>query len=254
MSWELIQQKAKQQVDECILIAKNIILQKYGKTFKEIYHIIDPSIAALYCAHESKGKPWVKTSYPEIGLFMLTGKYKLDDEIGRFNVFPLDPKSNIWGAQKSFEEGIRVVGNHLTNAGYNEFRKLFIGDQITLLLLPRAIGYGCTKTLLKRSFKAKFKNRPIIAITEYLSKDPNVTCGVQESDVVKLRFLWCSTMILRADEVGISEPLKEKELKSVVRRPDDIIALPEDWYTNTRSYILAAKRKGYQETGSWWEE
>jgi len=108
--------------------------------------------------------------------------------------------------------------------------------------------------LLRKSFKPKFKNRPIIAIIEYLSKDPEITCGVQESDVVKLRFLWCSTMVLRSEEIGISSPLKEKELKPVARRPSDIVPLPEDWYENTRSYILAAKRKGYQETGSWWEE
>jgi len=254
MSWSDVQQQAKKQVDECIENAKKVVLVKHGKTLRELDAIIDPAIMAEYIWHESFDKPYAETKYPEFGQTCLTGKYKLDDEIGRFNVFPLDPKSNIWGAQKSFEEGIRVVGNHLTNAGYNEFRKLFIGDQITLLLLPRAIGYGCTKTLLKRSFKAKFKSRPIIAITEYLSKDPNITCGVQESDVVKLRFLWCSTMVLRAEEVGISEPLREKELKSVIRRPDNIVPLPEDWYTNTRSYISAAKRKGYQETGSWWEE
>lgn len=254
MSWSDVQQQAKEQVDECIKGAKEVVLVKHGKTLRELDTIIDPSIAALYIYHESNGKPWVKTNYPEYGLMCATGKHKLDDEIGRYNFFPLHPKSNIWGCQKSFEEGINVVGKHLVNANFSEFRKLFIGDQITLLLLPRAIGYGCTKTLLKKSFKSKFKNRPIIAITEYLSKDPEITCGVQESDIVKLRFLWCSTMVLRAEEVGISEPLKEKELKPVVRRPSDIVPLPQDWYENTRSYILAAKRKGYQETGSWWEE
>jgi hypothetical protein len=252
MSWKEMQKQAKEQVDDCIVGAKEVVLVKYGKTLREFCSIIDPAILALYVWHESNGKPFAKTLYPEWGLACLTGKFKLDDEIGRFNVFPFDPKSNIWAAQKSFEEGISPIGKHLTNAGFSDFNKLFIGDKITLLLLPRAIGYGCTKMLLRKSFAPKFKNRPIIAITEFISKDPEIKCGVQESDVVKLRFLWCSTIVLRSEEVGISSPLKEKELKSVCRRPSDLISLPSDFYDNSRSYAIAASRKGYCETGSWW--
>jgi hypothetical protein len=249
MLWDEIIEKGKTQVDDCIKHSVEV-LECYGSILKRFPFPIHPSILALYIWHESNNKRWSLTNLPEFGLAMATCKYKIDDEVGRLNFNPADPVSHLWGIQQSFYEGVPVISRHLKNNGYIDFYDLSIPDQIVLLLAPRIYGYGCLKQLLKKSFTNKFARRPILAITEMLSDDDNkMGCGVQSSDVVKLRWSWGTTIVLRAEEVGIGNPF-DKLQPPIVRTPD-ILPVPKDLYDNIKKYSRKAKQEGKLCAGSY---
>lgn len=257
MSWVLMQQKAKEQVDDCIKISK-IVHRCYPKTFDMWNSPIHKSVSLLYWTHESGiekrdgvfvPKPWVMTNYPEIGGMALTAQSGRDDEVSRMNVYPFHPYSCVYAAQKSFEENIKLVSKYLINAGFNSFENLFVGDQISLILLPRAIGCGTTRVLLKKSFEDRFKKRPIIAIVKFLEKESTNTDsydGQQNTDVVRLRVLWCCTMPLRAHELGLGEPLDTKRLESAKNRNSEVQAKPVDLYDRIDFYYEKEKKAGCQ--------
>jgi hypothetical protein len=249
MKWDEIIVQAKKSVDECIENSHKV-LDCYGPILKRFPYPIHPSILALYIWHESNNQRWALTKYPEFGLAMATCKYKIDDEVSRHNFDPADSVSHLWGIQQSFAEGIPVVSRHLVNYGYVSLSSLSVPDQIVLLLAPRIYGYGCLKQLLKKSFTNKYARRPIIAITEMLSNDDNkVKCGVQSSDVVKLRWAWGTTMVLRAEEVGIGNPF-DKLQPPIVRTPD-ILPVPRGFYDDIEGFARKAKREGAKCAGSW---
>lgn len=254
-NYELMQQKAKEQLDDCLKVAPTIY-KCYPSVFDTWDCPIPKSVALLYAAHEmglakinGKWVPklWVKTYYPEYSIMNLTGQKGRDDEIGRFDVYPYHAYSNVWAGQMSFQENIKMVNKYLRDAGYIAFENLFVGDQISLILFPRAIGCGTTRVLLKKSFDQRFAQRPIIAISEFLKKtstDTNSYDGAQSTEVVRLRTLWCSTMPLRAHELAIDNPLSELILKPAKPRDDKVLPLPVDFYTRTDYYYNKARKLG----------
>jgi hypothetical protein len=251
---------AKKQVDDCIETAQEVVLVRYGASLREFPTPIPPPVLALYIAHESAGVRWTTTGYPEFGLAQLTGKQG-DNEVQRFGIHPFDPRSHVWAAQEAFCEGEPTIdgggpriSKYLEKYGYAKYADLPVQDQITLLLLPRAVGYGCTRALLREAapYWKGSKSRPILAIYNLLAQpdvDTDSYDGVQSTDVVQLRFLWCATMVLRASEVGIGG--LPKRLLPPVERPSGLVALPADFFANYESYKKRAKAEGPKPTGSW---
>jgi hypothetical protein len=250
MSWETMRAKAIQQVADCIVLAQNVVLKSYGATYYEFKDGFPASVEALYAAHESAGVRWVRTNYPEYGLHQLTGKVG-DNEISTLNVQPFDARSNIWASQQAFWKMQPLVAKALADNGYLIWECQPVAEQITLMLLPRAVGIGCTRGLLKQG--ALFRCAPTVAMQLYLESptaDTTPFDGAQTTDVVRLRFSWCQLMVQRSQAVGIG-PLPGALVKPSAARPAGLVTLPRYFVRDNDYYYAKAKAEGPKPTGPW---
>lgn len=250
MSWETMRAKAAQQVTDCIALARNVVLPRYGATYYAFRDGFPAAVEALYAAHESGGVRWTRTSYPEYGLHQLTGKSG-DNEIAVFDVQPYDARSNIWAAQQAFWRLQPMVAKALTDNGYVAWEYQPVAEQVTLLLLPRAVGIGCVRGLLKAG--ALYRAAPTVAMQLYLERsdaDTSSYSGAQSTDLVRLRFSWCQMMVQQSQAVGIG-PLPATLVKPPTTRPSGLVPLPRDFVTNNNYYWSKAKAEGPQPTGPW---
>lgn len=265
MSWQKIVDKANAQVDQCVILAKKYVLPWWGVTLHEFATPIPESVHALYVAHESAMKykldgklvfapaRFLLTNYPEIGPDNLTAK-KGDDEVRRWKKHPYNIRSHFWAAQQSFWEGKAWLKPILVKCELPQFERLSTVDQLALLLLPRAIGLGCTRGLLRKQMNITgcgLMNR-IETWLRNPKADTTPFDGAQTTDVVRLRFLWCTKMICRAVEVGLGPlPSWNPGLQPPVADPGDLVPLPKDFHVNMKAYSRAARNQGPTPTGSW---
>lgn len=260
MTWDQIVKKANAQVEECIILAQKYVLPWWGKTLREFYSPIPPSVHALYIAHECSMKyrldgklvfapgRHLLTNYPEVGPDNLTAK-KGDDEVRRWGKHPYDIRSHFWAAQQSFWEGKAWIEPILAKYGFPSFDTLYTQDELLLLLLPRAIGLGCTRGLL---CKAKLETQQDLRGIGVWLAGPNADTtpfdGSQTTDVVRLRYLWCRAMISQAWRLGIG---CLGTCAAPVLDPGNLLSLPKDFHANMKAYSRAAKNQGSTPTGSW---
>lgn len=263
--WSSALAKAMDQVDWSVSIAKKYVLKWYGVSEAEFPDPIPPAVGALYTAHESsmkwtyQGKKifaparFLLTNYPEASLKNLTCK-KGDDEVGRLNVHPYDVRSHHWASQHAFWEGRSYINPKLQQYGFVEFDGLSVYDQLSLLLLQRAVGIGCTRGLLRMASKETGRSiyHPVEGMEAWLSRsgaDTTPFDGAQITEVVQLRFAWCTRMILRSPEVGIG--CLPMALKPPPSRPEGILPMPRDFPKNMKAYSRAARNQGPKPTGPW---
>lgn len=263
MSWDTQAAKATKQVNSCVQNAKTFLLPTYGFSFYAFPIPVHPAVAMLYCAHESgrwnkklkrwECLRWVKTYYPEIGLLQLTMRAG-DNEVGRWGINPLDPLSHVWAAQEAFAEGVDLTKKWLDQYGYKPFLQLSALHATGLLLLVRSVGIGCTRGLLKMGARTALDPiRPFHGMAAWLRRDDADTTpfdGSQDTELVRLRFLWCWQCVMRAAEVGIGAVGNEVELPDAPR-PPGLLDLPRDFQRNVDQYIARAKREGFKPTGPW---
>jgi hypothetical protein len=249
MSWEAMKKRAAKQVADTLVVSQRV-LQNYGATLCEFECGIPPSVLSTYIAHESGGQRWTRTEYPEFGLAQLTGR-KGDNEVTRYKVHPYHPRSHIWAAQQAFWAMYSLVNRRLRESGYMELAYQAVADQVSLLILPRAIGIGCLRGLLKKSVPLKMT--PIPGIRAWLgqpSADTSAFDGQQGTDLVRLRYLWCTGMVARTQEVGLG-PLPNGLVAPDTSRPTDLVPLPSDFFTRNDYYTARAKQEGPTPTGPW---
>lgn len=265
MSWSTAVTKATKQVDQCLVLAARYVLPWWGMSEAEFPCPIPPAVGALYTAHESATK-WryqgklifaparhVLTNYPEASLKNLTCKVG-DNEVERFNVHPFHVRSHHWAAQKAFWEGRTYVNPKLQQYGFVEFDGLAVYDQIVLLLLQRAVGIGCTRGLLRKASQEPGHTdyQPVKYMEQWLKQpdaDTTPFDGAQTTETVRLRFAWCSMMVVRARELEIGDlPVA---LKPPLPRPEGILPMPRDFQKNMKAYARAARNQGPMPTGPW---
>lgn len=271
MSWTTMLAKANAQIGDCVLLATKYVLPWWGATMAEWPTPIFGSVHALYAAHECSKKyrlggkivfapaRHVLTNYPECGPDNLTAR-KGDDEVGRFGVHPYQIRSHFWAAQQAFWEGKAFVDPLLTKYGFCPFGQLAAYDQLSLLLLPRAVGIGCVRGLFRKA-AAYLKGRPAdhtyrllpVSMMEQwlLRPDADTTPfdGSQTTEVVRLRFAWCTRIVLRSREVGIGDlPLT---VLPPPPDPGDLVPLPKDFHARMAWYSQQARREGPTPTGPW---
>jgi hypothetical protein len=271
MSWTTALAKANAQIDDCVLLATKYVLPWWGATMHEFGTPIFGGVHALYAAHECAKKyrldgkivfapaRHVLTNYPEASICNLTCR-KGDDEVGRWNVQPYHVRSHLWAAQQAFWEGKAWVEPLLAKYGFVPFDQLAVYDQLSLLLLPRAVGIGCTKGLLRKAGDAvrrlpkehTYRILPVSRAELWLQR-PNADTtpfdGSQTTEVVRLRFAWCTRIVLRQGELGLGDlPLS---LKPPVARPPDLVPMPKDFRANMKAYSNRARREGPTPTGPW---
>lgn len=263
MSWQTAGAKATRQIDDCLKIVKTFLMPTYGFSFHVFPVPVHPAVAMLYAAHESgvwnkklkrwECLRWVKTNYPEIGLLQLTMK-RGDNEVATWGIHPLDPHSHIWAAQESFAEGVDLTKKVLAQYGYKPFLQLSALHATALLLLVRSVGCGCTRGLLKMGARTAMDSyRPFHAMAAWLKRDDADTTpfdGAQDTETVRLRFLWCWQCCTRAPEIGIGHIGEYVDLPDAPR-PSGLMDLPADFQRNVATYIAAAKREGFKPTGPW---
>jgi len=266
MSWETMRVKATKQVDDCITLAKRYVLPWYGVSEAEFPCPIPPAVGALYTAHESsakwryKGKlifapaRYILTNYPEASLKNLTCKVG-DNEVSRWNVHPYDVRSHHWAAQQAFWEGRKYISPYLDKYGFVEFDGLSVYDQIVLLLLQRAVGIGCTRGLLRKASlePGHTDYQPVKYMGVWLQRpgaDTTPFDGAQTTDMVRLRYIWCSEMVLRSKELGIGD-LPKALLPPLPRPATGIVPMPRDFMANMKAYSRAARNQGPMPTGPW---
>jgi hypothetical protein len=265
MTFEAMVGKANEQVDWCLKLATRYVLPWWGKTLAEFLAPIPPSVMALYAAHESAMKyklngtqvfapaRHVLTNYPEAGPCNLTCRQG-DNEVSRLRVHPYEVRSHFWAAQQAFWEGHGYINPKLTQCGFVMFDGLSVYDQLSLLLLQRAVGIGCTRGLLRKASLEPGRSDylPVEAMETWLKRpgaDTTPFDGSQTTEVVRLRFAWCTRMVLRSKELGIGDlPVT---LKPPAARPTDIIPMPKDFMANMKMYSAQARRQGPMPTGPW---
>ena len=266
MGWTEQLAAASKQVDQCVLLAKKYVLPWWGKTLHEWNTPICEALAALYAAHECSEKwrykgvmifapaRFLLTRYTENGPQNLTSQKGGDDEVGRLGKHPYNVRAHFWMAQHAFWEGKVFIDPLLTKYGFAPFDHLAVYDQLSLLLLPRAIGIGCTRGLLhKASQMPQVHALQPVNNMEYWLRLPNADTtpfdGSQTTDVVMLRFAAMTRLILRVGEVGVG-PLPLTVLPPAAD-PGDLAPLPKDFYANMQAYSDQAKREGPMPTGPW---
>lgn len=263
MSWATQAARATKQIDDCLQNVQTFVLPTYGLSFQTFPQPVHPATAMLYCAHESgvwnkklkrwECLRWCTTLYPEIGLLQLTMRQG-DNEVARCGVNPLDPHSHIWAAQKSFAEGIDLVAGCLKSCGYESFVRLSALHATALLLLIRSAGVGCTRGLLRAGARTALDPiRPFHSMAAWLQRaeaDTTPFDGSQDTELVRLRFLWCWQCVARAAEVGVGSIGSLIGL-SVSALPTGLVTLPTDFFKNVDSYVTQAKREGFCPTGPW---
>lgn len=271
MSWTTMLAKANAQIDDCVLLATRYVLPWWGATMAEWPTPIFGSVHALYAAHESAKKyrlggkvvfapaRFLTTNYPEISIDNLTAR-KGDDEVRRFGKHPYDVRSHFWAAQQAFWEGKAFVDPLLTKYGFAPFDQLAVYDQLSLLLLPRAVGIGCVRGLIRKAatylkgLPAEHTYRLLpVSRAEFWLQRPNADTtpfdGSQTTEVVRLRFAWCTRIVLRSREVNLGDlPLM---LKPPLPDPGNLVPLPKDFHARMAFYSRQARREGPMPTGPW---
>ncbi len=270
MSWQTALDKAHGQIDWCVALALKYTLPWWGTTFREWPSPIYPSLHALYATHECAMKyrldgklvfvpaRHVLTNYPEIGPDNLTAKPG-DNEVKRFGKHTYHVRSHFWAGQQSFWEGKAWVDPQLAKYGFAKFDDLSAFSQFSLLLLPRAIGIGCTRGILRKASLAipAFTDKrlqPVEAMERWLAlpaADTTPFDGTQTTETVRLRFAWCTRLVLRSKELGIdSMPLAAEP---PLTDPGDLVPLPADFFQPGRmkAYQRMARNQGPTPTGSW---
>jgi len=273
MSWETMLRKAHDQIDWCIALALKYTLPWWGVTFREFSTPIYPSLHALYATHECAMRyrldrlksvlvfapaRHVLTRYPEIGPDNLTAK-KGDDEVRRFKKHPYHVRSHFWAGQQAFWEGKAWVDPQLAKYGFAKFDDLSAYSQFSLLLLPRAIGIGCTRGLLRKGQRAvpdfaSKRLQPVEAMERWLSlssADTTPFDGSQTTETVRLRFAWCTRLVLRSKELAID--VMPLSAQPPVPDPGDLVPLPADFYKPgmMKAYQCMARNQGPMPTGPW---
>ena len=159
MSWQTALDEANDQIDWCVKLALGYTLPWWGATFREWPTPIYPSLHALYATHECSMRQKIKgktvfiparhilTNYPEVGPDNLTAKNG-DNEVKRFGKHPYHIRSHFWAGQQSFWEGKAWIEPYLAKYNFARFDDLSAYSQFSLLLLPRAIGYGDRKSVM----------------------------------------------------------------------------------------------------------
>lgn len=265
MGWSDQLALAQKQVNQCLILAKKYVMPWYGASEAEFPTPIPPAVGMLYTAHESTRK-WTYqgkvifaparfflSNYPEASLKNLTCKVG-DNEVGRINVHPYDVRSHHWGAQQAFWEGRGYINPRLQQYGFVTFDGLSVYDQLSLLLLQRAVGLGCTRGLLRKASLEPGHSDylPVEAMETWLKRpgaDTTQFDGAQTTEVVQLRFAWCTRMVLRSKELGIGDlPVT---LKPPAARPTGIVPAPKDFLANMKTYSAQARRQGPMPTGPW---
>lgn len=271
MTWQTALKKANSQIDLCVQIVRGCVRPWYGLTLKEWPSPIIPPVHMLYAAHESAKKRkgvWIAardvlTNYPEISFTNLTAKLG-DNEVAKYGKDPYDVRSHFWAAQQAFWAVRESVDKALRRYHFAEFDLLSVEDQTILLLLPRAVGIGCVRGLLRKSDRlsghASLSGHtsdsigltPIIDIENWIARpdaDTSPFDGGQDTEAVRLRFAWCSRMVRRSGECGIgglptflSPPLPD---------PGNLAPLPKDFMKNMQAYSAKARREGPMKTGPW---
>jgi hypothetical protein len=276
VTWAQQWEKAGRQVADCIYLAAKYTLPWWGKSIAEFPTPLVPPVEALYATHECSMKyrlggvltfapaRHVLTNYPEIGPVNLCAKVG-DNEVGRWGVHPYDVRAHFWASQMAFWESRALVNPALVKdylgVSFLAFDRLSIIDQLVLLMLPRAVGIGCTRGLLGRAKRRSYYGsaaHPCDAIRNYLS-DPNADTsafdGAQTTEVVRLRFAWCYRMVTEgADKLAAKAmpnwqwPVK---VSFPMPKPADLPVLPKDFMANMKVYSNIARREGPTPTGPW---
>lgn len=213
-----IEARAQKQFEDGEKLYYGKIKPIYGKLLKRYDDPLPPYMLGMYIAHESAGKRWATTKYPEVGLAMLTCQKGKDDEVGNYKLDPFDPEVNIAVVQLCFQDMMLK----LDCFGY------FIA------FLARSIGFGITKRLIakvsvSRSDIVNFVMDP--KNEEWIRK----RSGQQTVDTVRLRVKW-SELVHRNNPL-YGPTVKEYDLTGLP-------PLPSDFYSRIGYYAANARREG----------
>lgn len=226
------------------------VLLLYGASLAEFRGPMFPGGAAMYAAHESRGRRWVRTRYPEAGLWALT-LAPGDDECLRFDVDPLDPRAAAWGVQASwawYGARLRLLEPRLPWA---ELRPL---DQAWHLWCARSIGLGGLRVVVGQVLRdqrvqvrpAQFVERALAWVDSPAAASAD--WGHQTPAVVRLRMHDARELL----DLAVRQQLAggvPAQLEDLVERPAELAHRPEDLRERLAWYCRRAKSAGDLPTG-----